>query len=314
MSSLTARTIRRIGEVISSAGRFEGADGLSSMETGAVHGMTDHVVFLVKNYRSDLRLLRWWDENAGSGRPPSCTSAPVSVVEHVRSRHMNSGGGPESARDARLRDWMALWWDKVYERWRTELRPHLLRSTASGDAETAGLLRNLTGTMGILCCVNEGPFGRIPVNGLCHLLFLEMMGTGGIPPEWHDGQPVIVSRNQRGGPELFNGDLGIVLEREGVLFGCFPSHGGVLTLPLDRITSFEPAYAISVHKAQGSEFNEVLFMVPEGPSMRITRQLVYTAVTRAKRRITIIDPGDRLADMRELPLDKRYGILREIVG
>jgi ATP-dependent exoDNAse (exonuclease V) alpha subunit len=58
----------------------------------------------------------------------------------------------------------------------------------------------------------------------------------------------------------------------------------------------------------------VLLLVPEASAMPVSRQLVYTAVTRAKKKVCIMDAGDRLVDMGKLAKDERYGVLREIFG
>jgi len=85
---------------------------------------------------------------------------------------------------------------------------------------------------------------------------------------------------------LYNGDTGLVVESKNsgqkVVFRrgeCYSIH------TLERLTGLEPAFAMTVHKAQGSEFDAVLLVLPEHKSPLLTRQVLYTGLTRAKKRI-----------------------------
>lgn len=103
------------------------------------------------------------------------------------------------------------------------------------------------------------------------------------------GTPVMVVRND---PllRLFNGDIGLVLPdpAQGGLAACFPGGGGApRRIPLARLPAWEPAWAMTVHKSQGSEFANVLLALPATVSPVVTRELVYTGVTRARRRVAL---------------------------
>lgn len=104
---------------------------------------------------------------------------------------------------------------------------------------------------------------------------------GGLPAP---GTPILVTRNDAFAG-VHNGDVGIVVAtEEGSRRVCFPAEEVVRCLPLARLSAWEPAWAMTVHKAQGSEFAEVAFVLPEKPSPVTTRELVYTALTRARKR------------------------------
>ena len=107
---------------------------------------------------------------------------------------------------------------------------------------------------------------------------------------WYAGKPLMVLENDYQN-RLFNGDFGVCVDAGGerwrVLFAD-AEEGGRRLLPIGRLPAHESAWAITVHKSQGSEFDEVLLIMPESPSPVTTRELLYTAVTRARRRITIV--------------------------
>ncbi|MDR1766897.1 MAG: exodeoxyribonuclease V subunit alpha [Propionibacteriaceae bacterium] len=116
------------------------------------------------------------------------------------------------------------------------------------------------------------------------------------PPGRHyPGLPLLVNANA---PELglFNGDTGVVMAAGGGAMEAWFSRGGepVAVAP-SLLPDATPAYAMTVHKAQGSQFDSVTVLLPEGSSPLLTRQLLYTAVTRARREVHIVGPPSALA-------------------
>jgi exodeoxyribonuclease V alpha subunit len=109
------------------------------------------------------------------------------------------------------------------------------------------------------------------------------------------GRPIIVTRNDRP-TGLSNGDTGVVIDGEdGLRQVWFPdlSHRGRFLVSPARLPEHESFFALTVHRAQGSEYDEVGFIPGPADSRINTRELLYTAVTRAKAKVTI--HGDRLA-------------------
>jgi exodeoxyribonuclease V alpha subunit len=106
--------------------------------------------------------------------------------------------------------------------------------------------------------------------------------------QWYKGRPVMIARNHYA-LGLYNGDIGLTLpDREGRLRVFFPAADGSLrSIAPTRMPEHETAYALTVHKSQGSEFDEVLLLLPDQPSPVISRELLYTAVTRAKSRFEL---------------------------
>jgi len=141
----------------------------------------------------------------------------------------------------------------------------------------------------ILCALREGPFGVAALNILAEQILRE---EGLINPDrrWYPGCPVLITRNDYT-LRLFNGDMGIVLSDPSAnneLRVFFPSPDGtVKKFHPFRLPEHETVYAMTVHKSQGSEFDKVLLVLPDRESPVLTRELIYTSITRAKKNVEI---------------------------
>lgn len=145
------------------------------------------------------------------------------------------------------------------------------------------------GTFRILCAHRAGASGAAGVNRLVE----EALATHRLirrTAPWYVGRPVMVTRNDHT-LRLYNGDVGIVLPEPGDptrLSVAFPGgDGGVRHVSPARVPEHETVYAMTVHKSQGSEFDRVLLLLPPEPSRVVTRELLYTAVTRARARVAV---------------------------
>lgn len=132
------------------------------------------------------------------------------------------------------------------------------------------------------------------------------------------GEPVMVVRNDYRRC-LFNGDQGFVLRaasprRSPEPFAVFPRQGGFVAFPLASLSGdVEPAWAITVHKAQGSEYDEVALVLPDDDLPLWTRELLYTAVTRSRRSVVLAGRRDLLALAARRPVE-RFGGLAELLN
>jgi exodeoxyribonuclease V alpha subunit len=140
----------------------------------------------------------------------------------------------------------------------------------------------------VLAAVREGPWG---VTGLNSAIERALADAGLLQRrgEWYEGRPVIVTRNE---PALgvFNGDVGVVLRSpgaEGGLRACFLDGDSLRAVSVGRLADVETAFAMTVHKSQGSEFEHVLLVLPEEDNPVLTRELVYTGITRASQAFTL---------------------------
>ncbi|MBF0229958.1 MAG: exodeoxyribonuclease V subunit alpha [Desulfamplus sp.] len=126
----------------------------------------------------------------------------------------------------------------------------------------------------------------------------------------YNGLPVIVKRNDYG-LNLYNGDIGIFLkENDGGLKVFFQGQSGFRKFMPGRLPEHEIAYTLTVHKSQGSEFDRVLLVIPDSKSPVLTREMLYTGITRAKKEVIIMASRDSIIRMVENPI-KRYSGLTE---
>ncbi|NTU68968.1 MAG: exodeoxyribonuclease V subunit alpha [Chlorobiaceae bacterium] len=162
-------------------------------------------------------------------------------------------------------------------------RPWLEAESPAGSVQLFDRFR-------VLCALREGPFGVFGMNRSIETL---LAGAGLISPSglfWR-GRPVLITENDPSS-RLFNGDTGILLPDPDAgkeLRAWFPAHDGTMrSLPPERLPKHETAFAMTVHKSQGSEFDRVLLVLPPEDVPLLTRELAYTAITRAKSSIGII--------------------------
>jgi len=113
----------------------------------------------------------------------------------------------------------------------------------------------------------------------------------GLPPRAERFWCVPKSNLKAFAPRLANGDVGVVLpdpEEAGRVAVAFPAaDGGVRRVSPARLPAHETVWAMTVHKSQGSEFDRVLLLLPAEPSRVVTRELLYTAITRARDRVEV---------------------------
>ena len=154
----------------------------------------------------------------------------------------------------------------------------------------------------ILTVVREGSFGAHGVNEW----ILRRRFGGRLPqnPLAETGIPVIVTRNTAA-RDLWNGDVGVTVRAAHGMVVLFPRGDRVVACPVGLLPPHEIAYAITVHKSQGSEFGNVLVVLPndvENPLL--TRPLLYTGVTRAKKRAVVVGSGAAIAKAIETPVHR----------
>jgi exodeoxyribonuclease V alpha subunit len=148
----------------------------------------------------------------------------------------------------------------------------------------------------LLCAHRRGPYGVETLNEwvVAHLRKRGLLEGDG---DFYDGRPIIVTENDYQ-VELYNGDVGVI-GRDAPDSPLTARFGrGALerrSVPLALLPPHETAFAMSVHKAQGSEFDEVLLLLGNRPSPLLTRELVYTAVTRARKRVRIFGTAELFA-------------------
>ncbi|HTT90843.1 MAG TPA: ATP-binding domain-containing protein, partial [Acidimicrobiales bacterium] len=114
---------------------------------------------------------------------------------------------------------------------------------------------------------------------------------------------------------LFNGDTGVVIaEEDGSLRAAFRRGAGVVTMSPARLGAVETAFAMTVHRAQGSEFDEVVVLLPGASSRVLTRELLYTAVTRARRSVVLVGTEESLRAAVARPIARASGLTARLWG
>ncbi|GHC17072.1 exodeoxyribonuclease V subunit alpha [Aidingimonas halophila] len=158
------------------------------------------------------------------------------------------------------------------------------------------------GSFQLLCALRRGPWG---VEGLNERIRQALERHGLIDSMegkrlWYLGRPVLVTRNDYG-LGLMNGDIGITLAlphphepERNVLRVAFPT--GDQSKPIkwvlpSRLQAVETVYAMTVHKSQGSEFTHTALLLPDAPNPILTRELIYTGITRARHWLTLVESG-----------------------
>jgi len=112
--------------------------------------------------------------------------------------------------------------------------------------------------------------------------------------DFYHGRPIMISQNDYR-QQLFNGDIGVVLlDTDGQLKAFFSFDDSLRSVPLNRLPAHDTAFAMSVHKSQGSEFEHVAVLLPEVINPVLNRELLYTAITRAKQSVILLSTAEVL--------------------
>ena len=141
----------------------------------------------------------------------------------------------------------------------------------------------------VLCALRNGPYGVTTITSLAEQI---LAGQGLIQPgsRWYKGRPIMITANDYN-LGLFNGDTGILWpddSPEKKLRAYFPDPNGQLrSLSPSRLPAHETVFASTVHKSQGSEFDRILLLLPAHDTRALTRELIYTGITRAKNAVEV---------------------------
>lgn len=275
--------------------------------------LTDHYIRLDATYRSCAEILEI-AEAVSSGAEAIVDWLPLD------SGHADSGVGllsTEPDRESRLRSIVDDWTRRHYIEPNDNALSYarLLRDASCDDERSANIaaLFDHVGRARVLTLLREGPDGAANVN---------RMIEARLRSEWRadsrerafPGQIVMIARNDysRG---LFNGQVGIVIgkQTEG-LRAVFRHEESFISRAINDLPPFDSAFAITVHKSQGSEYDNVLLVLPEDEGHRLLRrEIIYTAMTRARRRVDIFGTADALkqAIARETQRDSGFDFLRK---
>lgn len=227
--------------------------------------LTDNITLLTKSYRfaSDSGIGKL-SKSVNAGDADQAISIVGSNNEDVNFINIDS----QSALEAVLAEYIPAYFRDIL------------------NADTPREAVKMFNQFRILAAHRKGPWGIVNLNRITEGV---LQSESLIPKylKWYPGMPVIINTNDYR-LELFNGDTGVCLEDEnGELKVFFEKENKVYGIAPNRLTDYNTAYAMTVHKSQGSEFDEVLLVLPQNLSKVMNRELLYTAITRARTKITI---------------------------
>jgi exodeoxyribonuclease V alpha subunit len=155
----------------------------------------------------------------------------------------------------------------------------------------------------ILCAHNIGEYGTLQINHLCEKV-LRTVFDSGIRGRLCKQMIMISSNDYARG--LFNGDTGVVLShKDSMVAGFKMENGMVRKFGYLDLPPHEPAFGVTIHKSQGSEFETVLILIPDRLSRVVTRQLLYTGVTRARKKVIILGSLSVIKEAMALSMEKK---------
>jgi exodeoxyribonuclease V alpha subunit len=164
------------------------------------------------------------------------------------------------------------------------------------------------GAFRVLCAHRRGPYGVSTWTARIEAWLAEAIDGFGSGGEWYVGRPLLVTENDYA-LGLYNGDTGVVLadgsaafERQARLHRVSPT----------RLAAVDTVYAMTVHKSQGSQFDAAAVVLPDATSPLLTRELLYTAVTRARRELIVVGGEDAIRGAVARPVARASGLRRRL--
>jgi exodeoxyribonuclease V alpha subunit len=175
-------------------------------------------------------------------------------------------------------------------------------AASRGDVPTA--LRHLEDHR-LLCAHREGPAGVREWERRAREWVAAPAGA------WYAGQPLLVTANDHDA-KVYNGDTGVVVDLYGELVAAFPRGGAPLLMPPSLLASVETVHAMTIHRSQGSQYDTVTVVLPTSASALLSRELLYTAVTRTRHHVRVLGSEEALRAGVERRVLRASGLRREV--
>ncbi len=165
----------------------------------------------------------------------------------------------------------------------------------------------------LLCAHRDGPAGVEHWNRKVEQWISEHTGEG-IWSAWYPGRPFLVTANDYG-VGLYNGDTGVALrDADGALRAVVPAGEETAVFAPSRLADVQTMHAMTIHKSQGSQADEVIVLLPPEESRLLTRELLYTAITRAKERVVLVGSEESLRAALATRAQRASGLQRRLAG
>lgn len=178
-----------------------------------------------------------------------------------------------------------------------------------GDAATA---LEAIGRHRILCAHRRGPHGVRRWNQQAESWLAEEVDGFAPYGRWYIGRPLLITENDYE-LKLFNGDTGIIIRGpDGTPLAAFRRGDEIIELSPTRLDAVETVYAMTIHKSQGSQFDAVSVLLPPEGSRILTRELLYTAVTRSRKRLQLCGPSATMRSAATHAIARASGLIRRM--
>jgi exodeoxyribonuclease V alpha subunit len=230
------------------------------------------------------------------GDPDAVVERLASEAEGVRWLAADAGDDPEAGpvRDVALAAARAV-----------------VEPAGAGDAATAlaALAR-----FRLLCAHRRGPHGVATWNALVERWLTDALPGFAADAAWYAGRPLLVTENDYS-LKLYNGDTGVLVRGEaGEVAAAFDRAGAVETVRPSRLGPVDTVYAMTIHKSQGSQFDQVVVVLPPPTSAILTRELLYTAITRARHALLVVGSEAAIRAAVERPAARASRLTRRLWG
>jgi exodeoxyribonuclease V alpha subunit len=186
----------------------------------------------------------------------------------------------------------------------------IVEAARAGDAAAAIAA---LGTFRILCAHRRGPYGVATWNLVIESWLARELDRFAEDP-WYLGRPLLVTENDYS-LRLYNGDTGVIVAREnGRKAAVFERQGGLVEISPTRLDAVDTVHALTIHKSQGSQVDAVAVLLPDPSSRILTRELLYTAVTRARQSVMLCGTEESIRAALERPVAHASGLAARLWG
>jgi exodeoxyribonuclease V alpha subunit len=183
----------------------------------------------------------------------------------------------------------------------------IVDAATAGDAATA--LESLR-AMRVLCAHRRGPYGVSEWTARIERWLAAAIPGYADAGEWYVGRPLLVTENDHA-LRLYNGDTGVVVQfADGTTRAAFERGGDLLQVNPRRLSAVDTVHAMTIHKSQGSQFDAVAVILPDADSPILTRELLYTAVTRAQTELIVVGTEHSIRAAVARPITRASGLRR----
>jgi exodeoxyribonuclease V alpha subunit len=291
--------------------------GMNELVAGGEHWLADAVGFLRTNHRShpEIRSAAAAVNRQQPGPLEKLpTLGPPASIDAAEWKRVGEAGGcftwpQRTATPAELKGMLRRWMENAYRTPDAD-GASLLDLLGKDPPNFARLFQALDRTR-ILTMVREGPWGCDQINEYLAEWLRHQLGRGRSDRQLFPGVPVLVTRNDRS-LDLANGEVGLAVGGRGGLRVVFAKNGGFVEVQPESLPSHERGFALTVHKSQGSEYDQVLLVLPPTGGRRLlTKELLYTAITRAKKLVVLSATPAALRDAVRRRIERDSGMTGE---